>query len=177
MTRWCASGSFSRTSLVCSVWLWNVINPRRTCARVTVVCVCVSVHGSNLLVAQLHDKLVILTGSAVVPEWIWRFSYNAFVAIALPYLQAHGSRPFFIRETGSFSAFLLYIYYARDFTVCGKPYTRMWTLELQCFIVCTKMPAYFIAINTWLRRSLWLSQAEHFVPGVYWQCICPRACI
>ena len=27
------------------------------------VCVCVSVHGSNLLVAQLRDKLVILTGS------------------------------------------------------------------------------------------------------------------
>ena len=44
----------------------SVINPRRACAaRVTVVvlCVCVSVHGSNLLVAQLRDKLVILTGS------------------------------------------------------------------------------------------------------------------
>ena len=46
-----------------------VVNPRRACARVTVVvlcvcvCVCVSVHGSNLLVAQLRDKLVILTGS------------------------------------------------------------------------------------------------------------------
>ena len=44
----------------------SLVNPRRACAaRVTVVvlCVCVSVHGSNLLVAQLCDKLVILTGS------------------------------------------------------------------------------------------------------------------
>ena len=43
----------------------TIFNPRRACARVTVVvlCVCVSVHGSNLLVAQLRDKLVILTGS------------------------------------------------------------------------------------------------------------------
>ena len=42
-----------------------LVNPRRACARVTVVvlCVCVSLHGSNLLVAQLRDKLVILTGS------------------------------------------------------------------------------------------------------------------
>ena len=56
------------------------------------VCVCVSVHGSNLLVAQLRDKLVILTGSIVVAlEIIRRFSNNGFVskiAIAFPYLRA-----------------------------------------------------------------------------------------
>ena len=54
------------------------------------VCVCVSVHGSNLLVAQLRDKLVILTGSV---SWSLQnnlafFSCNGFVskiAIAIPY--------------------------------------------------------------------------------------------
>ena len=44
----------------------SVINPRCACtARVTLVvlCLCQCVHGSNLLVTQLRDKLVILTGS------------------------------------------------------------------------------------------------------------------
>ena len=87
-----------------------IVNPRRACARVTVVvlcvcvCVCVSVHGSNLLVAQLRDKLVILTGSVSwsLQNLIWRFSYNGFVskiAIAFPYYELTVySRPFYTRN-------------------------------------------------------------------------------
>ena len=65
--------------------------------------VCVSVHGSNLLVAQLRDKLVILTA-----QYPGRSRMNlAFfvvskIAIAFPYLRS------LIREKGSFSAFLPY---------------------------------------------------------------------
>ena len=69
-----------------------IINPRRAyAARVTVVgpCVCVSVHGSNLLVVQLPHGLSIV----VAPELIWHFSASKR-AIAFPYLRAHGSRPF-----------------------------------------------------------------------------------
>ena len=47
-----------------------MVNPRRACAaRVTVVGLCVSVHGSSLLVAQLRDKLVILTGWSLQNEF------------------------------------------------------------------------------------------------------------
>ena len=68
-------------------------NPRRACAaRVTVVVLCVSVHGSNLLVAQLCDKLVILTGSV---SWSLQNKFGVFrIMASFLYLRAHCSRPF-----------------------------------------------------------------------------------
>ena len=69
-------------------------------------CVCVSPRPSRATTRQTgHSSELSIV---VAPELIWRFSYNGFVskiAIAFPYLRAHGSRPFFI---GSFSAFLPY---------------------------------------------------------------------
>ena len=51
----CVNGC-TRNDCVCLFCAVCVFNPRRACVRVTVVvlCVCVSVHGSNLLVAQLY---------------------------------------------------------------------------------------------------------------------------
>ena len=42
-------------------------------------CVCVSVHGSNLLVAQLRDKLVIHTGSV---SWSLQNEFGVFRIMA-----------------------------------------------------------------------------------------------
>ena len=58
----------------------SFVNPRRACAaRVTVVGLCVSVHGSSLLVAQLRDKLVILTGSV---SWSLQNQFGVFRIMA-----------------------------------------------------------------------------------------------
>ena len=72
------------------------------------VCLCVCVQAAHLRLTQLNDKLDVLT-DLVAPESIWRFSYNGFVAIAFPYLRVLTTSAIFIRETGSFSAFLPYI--------------------------------------------------------------------
>ena len=85
--------------------------------------VCVSVHGSNLLVAQLRDKLVILTGSV---SWS-RFSYNGFVSkigIAFPYYELTVySRPFLYAKRAHFPHSS--VYYARDFTRAVNLYAHV----------------------------------------------------
>ena len=55
----------------------RIINPARV--TVVVLCVCVSVHGSNLLVAQLCNKLVILTGSV---SWSLQNEFGVFRIVA-----------------------------------------------------------------------------------------------
>ena len=67
------------------------------------VCVCVSVQATHLRLAQLSDKLDIL---AVSVSCSLVFIFGVFRIMAS--FRAHGSRPFFIRETGSFSTFLPY---------------------------------------------------------------------
>ena len=78
------------------------------------VCVCVCVCPGHTSATRTTKRQTRHTGGLSImfaSVYIWRFSYNGFVskiAIAFPYLRAHGSRPFFIRETGSFSTFLPY---------------------------------------------------------------------
>ena len=87
--------------------LFVVVNPRRACARVTVVVLCVSVsvcpglssatHATTRPSRHTYGLSIVLT-----PELIWRFSYSGLVskiAIALP---AHGSRPFLYAERAHF---------------------------------------------------------------------------
>ena len=71
------------------------------------VCVCQCVQAAHLRLTQLSDKLDILTD--LVSWWLqnefWRFSYNGFVskiAVAFPYLRAHGSRPFLYAKRAHF---------------------------------------------------------------------------
>ena len=61
----CESGRSNTHAQLTLACYTSVVNPRRACAaRVMVVVLCVFVSVStNLLVAQLRDKLVILTGS------------------------------------------------------------------------------------------------------------------
>ena len=72
---------------------------------IIVPCVCVcpgrssATHVTKRQTRHTHGLSILLA-----PELIWRFSYNGFVSKIVPYL-----RPaIFIRETGSFSAFLPY---------------------------------------------------------------------
>ena len=99
-------------------------------ARVTVVvlcvcvcvCVCQSVHSSNLLVAQLRDKLVILTGSV---SWSLQNKFGVFRIMASfrsdPILRAHGSRPFLDAKRAHFP----HSFRPRDFTRAVNFYARM----------------------------------------------------
>ena len=72
------------------------------------VCVCVSVcpgrssatHATKRQTRHTHGFSIV-----VAPELIWRFSYNGFVskiAVAFPYLRAHGSRPFLYAKRAHF---------------------------------------------------------------------------
>ena len=68
----------------------------------------------SVLVAQLDTRQTGHTNGlsiVVAPEFILAFSYNRFVlkiAIALSYLQAHGSRPCLYAKRALFSAILPY---------------------------------------------------------------------
>ena len=77
------------------------------CSRSVCVCECPG-HTSATRATKRQTRHTGGLSIVFTSVYIWRVSYNGFVAIAFPYLRAHGSRPFFIRETGSFSTFLPY---------------------------------------------------------------------
>ena len=112
------------------IWM-GLLNPRRACAAIVVPCVCVSecFRGPHLQPTQLSDKVGILAVSVscslVFKKGVFRI-YNGFVskiAVAFPYLRAHGSRPFCMRNGLIFR--IPSVYYARDCTRAVNLYAHV----------------------------------------------------
>ena len=84
-------------------------------------------RGPHLQLTQLSDKVGILAVSVSCSLVLQRrFSYNGFVskiAVAFPYLRAHGSRPFCMRNGLIFR--IPSVYYARDCTRAVNLYAHV----------------------------------------------------
>ena len=92
------------------------------------MCVCECFRGPHLQLTQLNDKVGILAVS-VSCSLVFKkgvFLYNGFVskiAVAFPYLLAHGSRPFCMRNGLIFR--IPSVYYARDCTRAVNLYAHV----------------------------------------------------